>query len=92
MSHASDFLHSSQPPLQAFTVKVLEELGFPREIIVAPATETTDRDLPVAAHAPHVVGDIATIVSMRATSSPPLPERFPSQRDGRHGTSLLTEN
>ena len=29
---------------QPFTVEVLEELGLPREIGVAPGTETTDRE------------------------------------------------
>jgi hypothetical protein len=38
---------------------VLEELSLPREISVAPGTETTDREVPVDAHAPHVVGDSA---------------------------------
>jgi hypothetical protein len=38
---------------------VLEEFGLPREIGVAPGTETTDREAPVDAHAPHVVGDPA---------------------------------
>ena len=45
---------------QTFTVEVLEELGLPREISVAPGTETTDREVPVDAHAPHVVGDSAS--------------------------------
>jgi hypothetical protein len=31
---------------QTFTVEVLEELGLPREISVAPGTETTDREVP----------------------------------------------
>ena len=39
---------------------MLEELGLPREISVAPGTETTDREVPVDAHAPHVVGDSAS--------------------------------
>jgi hypothetical protein len=45
---------------QTFTVQVLEELGLPREISVAPGTETTDREVFVDAHAPHVVGDSAS--------------------------------
>src|SRR4029453_11616907 len=45
---------------QAFTVEGLEELGLPREISVAPGTETADRQVPVDAHAPHVVGDSAS--------------------------------
>jgi hypothetical protein len=36
---------------------VVEELGLPREIGVAPGAEATDREAPVDAHAPHVVGD-----------------------------------
>ena len=42
------------------TVEMLEEPGFPREIGVAPGTETSDREVPVDAHAPHVVGDAAS--------------------------------
>jgi hypothetical protein len=38
----------------------LEELGLPREISVAPGTETTDREVPVEAHPPQVVGDSAS--------------------------------
>src|SRR5438552_17240662 len=45
---------------QTFTVEVLEELDLPREISVAPGAETTDRKVPVDAHAPHVVGDPAS--------------------------------
>ena len=41
-------------------VEVLEELGLPREVGVAPATETTDGKSPVDAHAPHVVGNSAS--------------------------------
>jgi hypothetical protein len=55
---------------QACTVEVLEELGLPREISVAPGTETTDGKLPVDAHAPHT--SLATPPasdSIRATSS-----------------------
>jgi hypothetical protein len=44
---------------QTFTVEVLEERGLPREISIAPRTETTNRELPMDAHAPHVVGDSA---------------------------------
>jgi hypothetical protein len=38
-------------------VEVLEEPSLPREISVAPGSETTDRKVPVDAHAPHIVGD-----------------------------------
>src|SRR5204862_4738574 len=41
---------------QTFTVEMLEELGLPREIGVAPGAETTDREAPIDAHAPDVVG------------------------------------
>ena len=43
----------------AMPVEVLEEVGLPREISVAPDTETTDRDVAVDAHTPDVVGDSA---------------------------------
>src|SRR3954454_18090241 len=45
---------------QTFTVEVLQELRLPREISLAPGTETTDREVPVDAHTPHVVGDSAS--------------------------------
>ena len=45
---------------QAFTVEVLEEPGLPREIGIAPRAETADREVPVEAHAPYVVGDSAS--------------------------------
>jgi hypothetical protein len=63
---------------QTFTVEVFEELGLPREISVAPGTETTDCKVPVDAHAPHVVGDS---VSERLDASDvvtPLLECLPS--------------
>src|SRR5262245_25208003 len=47
---------------QTITVEVLEELDRPREISVAPGTETTDRELPVDARAPQVIGDSARVV------------------------------
>ena len=56
---------------QTFTVEVLEELGLPREISVAPGTETTDREVPVDAHAPHVVGDSASFLG--GPHSPSVP-------------------
>ena len=40
--------------------EVLEELGLPCEISVAPETATTDRAVPVDAHDPHVVGHSAS--------------------------------
>jgi hypothetical protein len=63
---------------QTFTVEVLEELGLPREISVAPGTETTDREVPVDAHAPHVVGDSASEWFDASYVFTPLPECFPS--------------
>jgi hypothetical protein len=39
---------------------VSEKLGLPREISLAPGAETTDREVPIDAHAPHVVGDSAS--------------------------------
>ena len=56
---------------------MLEELGLPREISVAPGTQTTDREPPVDAEAPHVVGD-ATGERLEASDvlAPPL-ERLP---------------
>jgi hypothetical protein len=44
---------------QTFTVKVSEEFGLSREMGVAPLAEAADREAPVDAHAPHVVGDPA---------------------------------
>jgi len=45
---------------QAVTVEVFEELGLPCEISVASGAKATDREVPVDAHAPHVVGDSAS--------------------------------
>src|SRR5207248_11583296 len=56
----------------------LEELGFPREISVAPRAETTDRMVPVDAHAPHVVGDSASERFDASDVVTPLLERLPS--------------
>ena len=61
---------------QAFTVEVLEELGLPREISVAPATGTTDREVPVDAHAPHVVGNSASEWFDASCVSPHCPSAF----------------
>jgi hypothetical protein len=38
-------------------VKILEELGLPREISVTPGTEASNCKLPIDAYTPHVVGD-----------------------------------
>lgn len=40
---------------QTFTIKILEELGFPGEISVTPSTEASNRKVPIDAHTPHVV-------------------------------------
>jgi hypothetical protein len=45
---------------QTSAVEVLEELGLPREVGVAPGAKTTDREMPIDAYAPHVVGDSAS--------------------------------
>src|SRR5215831_7109588 len=62
---------------QTFMVEVLEELGLPREIRVAPGTETTDREVPVDAHAPHVVGDSASERCDASDVDTPLLECLP---------------
>src|SRR5262249_15352308 len=63
---------------QTFAVEVLEEPGLPREINVAPGAETTDREAPVDAHAPHVVGDSASEPFDASDVFTPLPECLPS--------------
>jgi hypothetical protein len=65
---------------QAFTIEVLEKLHLPREIGVAPATETTNRESPVDAHAPHVVGDSAGERFDANDVVTPLLECIPSHR------------
>jgi hypothetical protein len=62
---------------------VLEELGLPREISVAPGTETTDREVPVDAHAPYVVGDSASERFDASDVFTPLAECLPSHRPHR---------
>ena len=57
---------------------MLEEFGLPREISVAPGTETTDREVPVDADAPHVVGDSASERFDASYVFTPLPECLPS--------------
>ena len=63
---------------QTFTVEVLEKIGLPPEISVAPGTETTDRTVPVHPHAPHVVGDSASERFDASDVVTPLPECLPS--------------
>src|SRR5262249_49162153 len=50
----------------------------PREISVAPGTETSDGEVPVDAHAPHVVGDSASEWFDASYVFTPLPECLPS--------------
>jgi hypothetical protein len=57
---------------------MLEELGLPREISVAPGTETTDREVPVDVDAPYVVGDSASEWFDASCIFTPVPECFPS--------------
>ena len=61
-----------------FMVEVSQQVGLPREISVAPGTETTDREVPVDAHAPHVVGDSASEWFDASHVFAPLPECLPS--------------
>ena len=49
-----------------------------RRISVAPGTETTDREVPVDPHAPHVVGDSASEAFDASCPFTPLPECLPS--------------
>jgi hypothetical protein len=60
---------------------MLEELGLPREVSVAPRTETTDRKVSVDAHAPHVVGDSASERLDASDSITPLLECLPPHGD-----------
>jgi hypothetical protein len=62
----------------------LKDRGLPREIGVAPSTETTDRAAPVDAHAPHVVGDSAGERFEASGVFTPLAECLPSR--SRHPT------
>src|SRR6185369_14712534 len=73
---------------QTFTVEVSEELGLPREIIVAPGTQTTDREVPVDAQAPHVVRDSARERFDTSDVFTPLPECLPPHRP--HATGFRT--
>src|SRR6478609_8250642 len=63
---------------QAFAVEVFEEVGLPREIRVAPFSQTTDRETPVDAHAPHIIGDSAGEWLDASYVFTPLPECLPS--------------
>jgi hypothetical protein len=71
----------------------LEELGLPREISVAPGTETTDGQVPVDAHAPHVIGDSASERFDASDVFTPVPECLPSHRptSSQSRTSLACE-
>src|SRR5207249_4247941 len=64
-----------------FTVEVPQQVGLPREISVAALAETTDREVPVDAHAPHLVD--ASSASERFAANDvvtPLLECLPSHR------------
>jgi len=64
-----------------FTVQLPQQVGLPREIRFAASTETTDREVPVDAHAPHLVD--ASSASERFDANEvvtPLLERLPSHR------------
>jgi hypothetical protein len=64
---------------QPFAVEVSQQLGLPREVSVAAGAETTDREMPVDAHAPHLVD--ANSASERFDTSDvaaPLLECLPS--------------
>ena len=76
---------------QTFTVEVLEELRLPREISVAPGTETTDREVPVDAYAPHIVGDSASQRFDASYVFTPLPECLPSHWRHFKPFSILTQ-
>jgi hypothetical protein len=72
-------------------VEVVKEIGLPREISIAPGTETTNREVPVDAHAPHVVGDPASKRFDASDVVTPLPECFPPhwpQFTGRRDLSI----
>jgi hypothetical protein len=72
---------------QTFTVEVLEELGLPREISIAPAAKTTYREVPADAYAPHFVGDSASErLDARAVLTP-LPEVPPTPFAEPYGAS-----
>ena len=64
---------------------MLEELGLPREIRIAPGTKTTDREEPVDAHAPHVVGDAASERFDANDIVPPLLQCLPSHSPDLRG-------
>ena len=64
-----------------FTVEVSQQVGLPREISVAALAETTDRKLPVDAHAPHLVDANSAGERFAANNVvTPLLERLPSHR------------
>src|SRR5512132_3838320 len=63
---------------QTFTVEGYEELGLPREIAVAPDTETGDSEVPVDAHSPYVVCNSATERLNASDVITPLLECLPS--------------
>jgi hypothetical protein len=58
------------------------QLGLSREISVAPGTETSDREVPVDVHTPHVVGDSASEWFDASYIFTPLPDQHSSTARG----------
>jgi hypothetical protein len=61
-------------------VEMLQKLGLPREIGVAPLTETADRKLAVQTHTPHIVGNAASEPLDASGVFTPQPKCFPSHQ------------
>ena len=60
-------------------VEMLERLGYPREIGVAPRAKTSDREATTDAHAPHIIGDAARESFDADCVVTPLAESVPSR-------------
>jgi hypothetical protein len=63
---------------ETFPVEVLEERGLPGQISIAPGPATSDRNLPVDTHAPHIVGHAASEPFNARHVVTPLRKRLPS--------------
>jgi hypothetical protein len=71
-----------------FSVEVSQQVGLPGEISVAAPAETTDRAVPVDAHAPHLVDADAASERFAANDVvTPLPECLPSHQPHLRGRS-----
>jgi len=71
-----------------FTVKVSQQVGLPGEISIAALAETTDRDVPVNAHAPQLVDASSASERFAANGAvTPLLECLPSHRPHLRGGS-----